>query len=197
MRLWGRDWGRGEPLGLLTMARLASRDDCSAASGYCKLRAPAITGCMESNFLKTTITSEYLQRALNEMLKLATECTDNDDDEDHQPGVRAPGGCEPRHGRGDATPGLGPGGGLKLIFCGCCISAVSCCSMCECGRYCSSNCSRLCSLGSLQRSVLGSAGSECRAYIPTAVHGCMCSETFVRFPTKFSYFCDSSRGSSN
>ena len=91
MRLWGRDWGRGGPLGLLTMARLTSRDDCSAASGYCKLRAPAITGCMESNFLKTTITSEYLQRALNEMLKLATECTDNDDD-DHHPGVRAPGG---------------------------------------------------------------------------------------------------------
>ena len=66
-----------------------------------------------------------------------------------------------RAGLGDATRWAGRG--LKIF---CCISAVSCCSMCECGR------------GRLQLTAARSdhcrvepLRAECRAYISTAVHG--------------------------
>lgn len=64
-------------------------------------------------------------------------------------------------GLSDATRWAGRG--LKIF---CCISAVSCCSMCECGR------------GRLQLTAARSdhcrvepLRAECRAYISTAVHG--------------------------
>ena len=112
----------------------------------------------------------------------------------HQaPHVQAPGSHQ---ARGDATRWAGRGIENSLLH----ISAVSCCSMCECGRgrlqltaarsdHCSVD--RLALLGSLQ-----SAGLTSQLQFTATASGCMCcSNTFVRFPAKFSYFCDSRSGS--